>query len=411
MARMRREPTKKDNRSFPPSGTPDVQEATSNPRGKAKSGRSDKPKRRKRRVRLPGPTFPGSPPGIESTPLVDVPPEPGAVSISCVDYGPDRASVFDVPDLEAFLSQPRPAWSTVRWVNVAGLHPQVINRFRQAYGFHTLAAEDALKVPQRPRIEPYPDFQFIVAKMIRQLDGKFTSGQVSIFFYANLLLTFQEEPDGAEVWSTIRQRIQAPGSTLRQGDAGFLLYSILDALIDHIYPVVEHYGDLLETLEDRILEEPTTALSRELHSVRRKLQELRRMIWPMRTMINDLQSSETPNLSSTVRTYLRDVHEHSVHLIDVVETYRDMASGTIELYLSSVSYRMNEVMKVLTIIATIFIPITFLAGVYGMNFRVMPELNWEWSYAVFWLICVATVIGLIRFFRRKGWIGEGQAWK
>ncbi|WP_169788849.1 magnesium/cobalt transporter CorA [Vulgatibacter incomptus] len=362
-------------------------------------------------MRLPGPTFPGSPAGIESTPLVDVPPEPGAVSISCVDYGPDRASAFDVPDLEAFLSRPRPEWSAVRWVNVAGLHPQVINRFRQAYGFHTLAAEDALKVPQRPRVEPYPDFQFIVASMFRQVDGKFTSGQVSVFFYGNMLLTFQEEPDGAEAWSTIRQRIQASGSTLRQGDAGFLLYSILDALIDHIFPVVEHYGDLLETLEDRIIEEPTTALSGELHSVRRKLLELRRMIWPIRLMIHDLQSSDSPNLSSTVRTYLRDVHEHSVQLIDVIETYRDMASGMIELYLSAVSYRMNEVMKVLTIIATIFIPITFLAGVFGMNFKVMPELNWEWGYALFWLICIVTVVGLIRFFRRKGWIGEGQVSK
>ncbi|AKU92719.1 Magnesium and cobalt transport protein CorA [Vulgatibacter incomptus] len=408
---MRPGPTKNDKRSLPPGGTPDLQDATSDPRGKARSARSDRPKRRRRRVRLPGPTFPGSPAGIESTPLVDVPPEPGAVSISCVDYGPDRASAFDVPDLEAFLSRPRPEWSAVRWVNVAGLHPQVINRFRQAYGFHTLAAEDALKVPQRPRVEPYPDFQFIVASMFRQVDGKFTSGQVSVFFYGNMLLTFQEEPDGAEAWSTIRQRIQASGSTLRQGDAGFLLYSILDALIDHIFPVVEHYGDLLETLEDRIIEEPTTALSGELHSVRRKLLELRRMIWPIRLMIHDLQSSDSPNLSSTVRTYLRDVHEHSVQLIDVIETYRDMASGMIELYLSAVSYRMNEVMKVLTIIATIFIPITFLAGVFGMNFKVMPELNWEWGYALFWLICIVTVVGLIRFFRRKGWIGEGQVSK
>jgi len=407
MVGMRPGPPTNDKRSH----SPDVHEVRPDPRGKAKSARSDKPKRRRRRVRLPGPTFPGSPPGIESTPLVDVPPEPGAVSISCVDYGPDRADAFDVPDLEAFLSRPRPAWSAVRWVNVAGLHPQVINRFRQAYGFHTLAAEDALKVPQRPRIEPYPDYQFIVATSFRQVEGKFTSGQVSIFFYGNLLLTFQEERDGAEAWSTIRQRIQTPASTLRQGDAGFLLYSIIDALIDHVFPVVEHYGDLLETLEDRIIEEPTTALSRELHSARRKLLELRRMIWPMRMMIHDLQSSDSPNLSSTVRTYLRDVHEHSVQLIDVVETYRDMASGMIELYLSAVSYRMNEVMKVLTIIATIFIPITFLAGVFGMNFRVMPELNWEWGYAIFWLICVATVVGLIRFFRRKGWIGERDASK
>ncbi len=363
-------------------------------------------------MRLPSPIFPGSPPGIESSPLVDVPPEPGAVSFTCIDYSPERVETIEVTDPEAFLSRPRPEWSVVRWVNVAGLHPQVINRFRQAYGFHTLAAEDALKVPQRPRVEPYPDYLFIVASMYRrQADGDgFTPGQVSIFFYRNTLLSFQEDRS-ADGWSTIKQRLQAPGSTLRLGDCGFLLYSMLDSMIDHVFPVVEHFGDVLEGLEDRIIDEPSPAISRELHSIRRKLLELRRMIWPMRLMIHDLQSGESPNLSPTVRTYLRDVHEHAVQLIDVIETYRDMASGMLELYLSSVSYRMNEVMKVLTIIATIFIPITFLAGVFGMNFRVMPELDWTWAYAAFWGICVLTVLGMVRFFRRKGWIGEGHVQK
>lgn len=368
------------------------------------SERQGKRLRKRRRGRLPGPTFPGSPAGIENAPHVDIPPEPGAVSIRCIDYGPERASIADIEDLEAFLAQPRPKWAKVRWIDVAGLHPQIINRFRQHYGFHTLAAEDALHVPQRPRVEPYPDYLFIVASLFRQEGDKLRTGQVSIFFYGDILLSFREEhiDDG---WAMVRQRISVPGSNLRQADGGFLLYSLLDITIDHLFPVVEHFGDILESLEERILDDPSPELSRDLHSVRRKLLDLRRIIWPMRLMIHDLQSGAFPNLSSKARTYLRDVHEHAVQLIDVVETYRDMTSGMIELYLSAISYRMNEVMKVLTIIATIFIPITFLAGVYGMNFEVMPELRWGWGYALFWIICAIIVIGLLRYFRRKGWLG------
>lgn len=353
---------------------------------------------------MPGPLVPGAAPGIESNPEVHQAPAPGAVSIVCTDFSPDRLEEIDVHDLDAFLAESKPEWATVRWVSVRGLHPQVINCFRKAYGFHTLAAEDALKVPQRPRIEPYPDYLFIVAAAARMKEERFTTDQVSFFYYGQTILSFEEETE--DLWPMVRQRLRTQGSTIRQGDGAFLLYSLLDSMIDQVFPVVEHFGDLLEILEDRIIDEPIPRLSRELHAARRKLLELRRVIWPMRLMIHDLQASEFPSLGASVRTYLRDVHEHAVQLIDVVETYRDLASGMIELYLSAVSFRMNEVMKVLTIIATIFIPMTFLAGVYGMNFRVMPELDWAWSYPTFWLICVATAALMVRFFRKKGWIGE-----
>jgi len=353
---------------------------------------------------MPGPTLPGAPPGIESNPQVHELPEAGAVAIRYIDFGPERAEAGEISDLEAFLAKPRPDWAAVRWIDVAGLHPQVINRFRSHYGFHTLSAEDALKVPQRPRVEPYPDYLFIVASMVRRTEERFTTRQVSFFFYGPTLLSFQED-QGGDVWSGVRQRLQVSGSNLRLGDGGFLLYSLLDAMVDHVFPVVEHFGDALEELEDRILEAPSTEQSRELHTMRRKMLELRRLLWPMRLMIHDLEMEEFPNLSPNVKLYLRDIHEHAVQLIDVIETYRDMASGMIELYLSSISYRMNEIMKVLTIIATIFIPITFLAGVYGMNFRYMPELEWRSGYWLFWAICGVTVAGLLYYFRRKGWLG------
>ena len=347
---------------------------------------------------------PGARPGIEHMADVNTPPAPGQVTIRCIDYGPERVESVEVNDLGAFLDQPRPDWCTVRWINVDGLHPFVVNRFRQAFDLHTLAAEDVMNVPQRPKLETYDDDLFIVGRMIRLIDHQLQAKQVSFFVSPGRLVTFQES--AGDVWQPIRDRIETAGSRLRTHGVDYLIYALLDAMVDHCFPILEHYGERLEQMEGVTAQRPTPALLQRIHSIKRELVLLRRVIWPMRDVVNDLYRDEHDIITDTGRTYLRDVYDHAVQIIDLVETYREMSSGLTDLYMSAVSNRMNEVMKVLTIMASLFIPITFLAGVYGMNFEHIPETKWAWAYPVFWVICLAMVVGLLIFFRRRGWIGR-----
>ena len=347
---------------------------------------------------------PGTMPGIESLADVGEPPAPGTVHIQCADFGPDQAQIQPVTDLEAFLRRPRPDGCQVRWINVDGLHPYVVNQLRQVFGFHTLAAEDVLRQPQRPKLETSDDHLFIVARMPSLRDGQLCTEQVSFFLYRDSLLTFQETT--GDVWNPIRERLQKSASRLRRLGASYLLYALLDATIDHAFPILEDFGDRLEGMEQEVAEHPTTQLQRQLHGIKRDLARLRRFIWPMREVTNQLYREETATIAPEVRTYLRDVYDHTVQVMDMVEGCRDTASSLTDLYMSAVSNRMNEVMKVLTIMASFFIPITFVAGVYGMNFEVLPELRWKYSYAGFWLICLSISASLAWFFIRKGWIGR-----
>jgi magnesium transporter len=361
----------------------------------------------KSRTRAATAINPGAPPGVEHLANVDKPPAPNEVIITVIDYCPDRVEYTDVTNLDEFLGAPRPEWAAVRWINVDGLHPYIVNKFREAMHFHTLAAEDVLHVPQRPRVEPYDNHLFLVTRMLRLLQGKLICEQVSFFFWCDTLLTFQEKIKG-DVWGHVRERVSTKASKVRQGDTGFLLYSLLDALVDELFPIVEEYGDVLEDIEEKVIDAPGPEVVRRLHGIRHDMVMLRRVIWPTRLMLNDLQTREDSPLKPAVRMFLRDVHEHALQLIDIVETYRDMAGGMMELYLSSVSFRMNEIMKVLTIMATLFIPITFLAGVYGMNFKYFPELEYRWAYPAFWGVCLLVIGGLLIFFYRKGWLTKSE---
>ena len=345
---------------------------------------------------------PGSAPGIESMIGVDQPAPAGAAIIQCTDYGPDRVETREVPDLATFLREPRPAWCRVRWVNVDGLHPFVVNQLRGHFGFHTLAAEDVLRVPQRPKLESYDGHLFIVARMLMMRDAALMSEQVSFFLFKDTLLTFQERT--GDVWDPIRQRLQKSGSRLRTYDASYLLYALLDAVVDHCFPILESYGELLEEMEHAVAENPTPPMQRRLHGIKRELATLRRVIWPMREVMNELYREDTEEISPAVKAYMRDVADHTVQVMDIVESCRETASGLHDLYMSAVSNRTNEVMKVLTIMASFFIPITFVAGVYGMNFEILPEPHWKYSYAVFWLLCLSIIGSLAVFFVRKGWI-------
>jgi magnesium transporter len=366
----------------------------------------------KRGLRLPRrfrKAKPGAAAGIEPHELPVRSEAASAARITCIDYCADRYEMQEVADLSGFIAQHRPAWSAVRWINVDGLSDLgVVRALAEKYHLHPLAIEDVLHIPQRPKVQEYDevaDYQarlFIIVRMMELREGQLLTEQVSLFVGHHTVLTFQETP--GDVWDPIRQRVRTPGSRLRTTDASFLAYSLIDAVVDQAFPILEHLGDRLELLEDMVLQRPTPEAIQEIHRLKRELLILRRAMWPTREVVQRLQREPHECFSAVTQTYLRDAYDHTVQIIDILETYREMASGLTETYMTAISIRMNEIMKVLTVIGTIFIPLTFLAGVYGMNFQFFPELHWKWSYAVFWGICAVTAGAMLAWFRRRGWL-------
>jgi magnesium transporter len=396
-----------------PSGVPaevDTPVHAEAPNGRRK-GRKGPPKG-KRGLRLPRrfkKALPGSAAGIEPHELTAVPGQAVSVRITCIDYSADQVLFEEVGDLPGFIAGHRPEWSSVRWINVDGLGDLgVIRALAEKYHLHPLAIEDVLHVPQRPKVQAYEEdagFQarlFIIVKELELRESQLHAEQVSIFVGHKTVLTFQETP--GDVWDPIRQRIRTPGSLLRRNDASFLAYSLIDAVVDESFPILELFGDRLEELEDRVLQHPGQDTIQEIHRVKRELLLVRRALWPMREVLSKMQREPHECFSELTRTYIRDVYDHAVQAIDIVETYREVATGLTETYMTAISNRMNEIMKVLTIMGTIFIPLTFLAGVYGMNFHHFPELDWPYAYPLFWVICFSTAGGMIAWFRRRGWI-------
>jgi magnesium transporter len=361
--------------------------------------------------RLPKPNMPppGTAPGIETTDLIT---EPGAaeapVHVTCVDYCPERTELRKIDDISDFLAHHRPAWSRVRWINISGTQRmEIIRSFAEKYQLHPLTIEDVTHGAQRPKVEDYPGSEdapgrlFIVARMVHIQGDRLHDEQVSIFLGRTTLLTFQETPNS--VFESIYRRIEAQGSRLRNNDVSFLCYSLLDAIVDSYFPLLEFYAERIEETEEELLNGPRQPTLRKAHAVKRGLLLLRRAIWPMREIIAQLLRDRHECLSETTLTYFRDVYDHCVQIIDLNETYHEIAAALTETYMSVISNRMNEIVKVLTVISTIFIPLTFLAGVYGMNMPI-PENHWTWTYPVFWLVCVAIALGMLAWFRRRGWI-------
>jgi len=346
---------------------------------------------------------PGTRPGIESFESIDQPPAPEVIRIQWHDYGPGSVVFEESGDLEKLCNAKRPEGSSVRWINVDGLHPYVVNRLRQSYGIHTLAAEDVLRTSQRPKLEAFENHLFIVVRMLTMHEGVLRQEQVSIFLFKDTLITFQESI--GDVWDPIRQRLQKNNSRLRSMGPSYLLYALLDAVVDHTFPILETYGELLEELESAVIDDPNPDIQRRIHRIKRELVALRRVLWPLREVVNELHREDMEEIPAEVRTFMRDVYDHAVQVMEIIETYREQAGGLNDLYMSAVSNRMNEIMKVLTIMASCFIPITFVAGVYGMNFEHIPELGWKYGYPSFWIVCIAVITGLLIFFRRKGWLG------
>jgi magnesium transporter len=352
----------------------------------------------------------GTAPGIEHDEIIHLPSGNERTVVTCTDYSPGHVAMQVIENLEDFMAHHRPEWSAVRWISVVGLsNMNAIHALATKYDLHPLAIEDMLHGRQRPKVESYGGEEseflarlFMVTRMLRIQDDSLQHEQLSIFLGHNTVLTFQDT--SGDKWEPIRQRIHAKGSRLRSNDASFLAYSLLDTVIDGCFPILEHFSDRAEELEALILERPRPSVLGEIHRLKRDLLLMHWVIWPMREVVQTLQRDPHECMSDTARVYLRDLYDHVIQIIDIVETYREIASDLTETYMSSVSNRMNEIMKVLTLIGTIFIPLTFLAGVYGMNFRYIPELDLHWAYPAFWLICALLITFMLLFFRRRNWL-------
>ncbi|MGK0236769.1 MAG: magnesium transporter [Candidatus Pelagisphaera sp.] len=342
-------------------------------------------------------------PGIEHAAGVDQVPEENSIPMQCIDYGKTGFEKTEFSNVGELLAHPIPEWAERRWINIEGLHPYVINELRKVHEFHTLAAEDIFNTHQRPKLEVYENHCLIVVQMVRIERDALLSEQVSLIVLKNLIVTFQEKP--GDVWNPIRDRIQKSDSRFRRYSIWYLAYALIDAVVDNVFPILERYGEALNTLEEQAMSDPKPSIQQSIYYIKRELYGLRRAMWPMREIASKLIDDASP-ADKKVRTYMRDVQDHAVQIIDLVESCREMANSLQDLYISIVSNRMNEVMKALTIMASLFMPITFLAGLYGMNFEFMPELSWPYSYPTFLSVCALCTISLLWYFKRKGWIGK-----
>ncbi len=292
-------------------------------------------------------------------------------------------------------------WEHV-WINVDGLASKdIIERFGKLFGLHALALEDVLNPYQRPKAEEYDSVSFIVTHMVRIENGRLVIEQLNMFLGRNFILTFQDKP--GDCFGPIRDRIRkGAGRLIRTGGADYLAYALLDAVVDSYFPVLEQYGEWIDRLEDEVIGQANRKTIERIHHIRRKLSRMRHAVWPMREAINHF--ARLPCVTESTRLYVRDCHDHLIQILDLLEADGERASSLVEVYLSSVSNRLNEVMKVLTIITTIFIPLSFIAGIYGMNFDHMPELHWRYGYPAVLALMAAIAIALVIYFHRRGWI-------
>ena len=297
----------------------------------------------------------------------------------------------------------------VTWINVCGVHdPEIIAAIGHRYALHPLALEDVLNTEQRPKVDPYPNFVYIVLKIMRLESEAGGRGltldveQISLFLTNQTVITFQER--FGDAFDGVRRRIEEGRPNLRGRGPDYLVYALVDAVVDGYFIVLEQLGETIEAVEDCLIQGKLEEAFPELQHLRRMMLVIRRSVWPLREVINTLMRDDNEWMKPETQLYLRDVYDHTIHILDTVETYRELVAGLVDLYLNAVSNRLNEIMKVLTIIATIFIPLTFITGVYGMNFRSMPELSWRWGYIAVWGVMLFIAVGLLIYFRRRRWL-------
>ena len=345
---------------------------------------------------------PGSAPG-ELKAASGEPQEP----LSLVGFSPE-AEEFLVEGGIDQIADLRARWA-VTWVATSGpVDVERLQKLQEIFALHSLALEDVVNLRQRPKVETFDDHFFVVLQ-VPSTQGHHALSQLSLFCGPGYVLTFQEEP--ADIFAPIRARISKGNGRVRRSDSSYLTYTIIDLAIDLYFPLLEQIGIELEAIEERLLGRPEHTVTAEIYDLRRTLMALRRATWPLREVITTLLMEDNEAISERTRVHLRDCRDHAAQILDLIEIYRETCAGLMEFYISSVGLRTNEVMRVLTIIATLFIPLTFIAGVYGMNFDPdtspynMPELRWAWGYPLVWGLMLLMVFAMLIYFRRKGWLG------
>ena len=325
------------------------------------------------------------------------------VKISIIDYDETQYQEKEAKTIEeCFPFKDSP---TVTWINIDGIHEvSIIEKIGKYFDLHPLIMEDIVNTEQRPKMEDFRHYVYVVLRMLYFDDEahEIKGEQVSLILGQNIVISFQEKE--GDIFNPIRDRIRNNKGRIRKMGADYLAYCLLDTIVDNYFSILEKLGDRIEEMEERLVSDPRPETLQEIHKLKREMIFLRKSVWPLREVINGLERGETSLIHKASRIYLRDVYDHTIQVIDTVETFRDMLSGMHDTYLSSISNRMNEIMKVLTIIATIFIPLTFIAGIYGMNFKFMPELEWRWAYFIVWLVIVIVAAYMVIFFRKKKWL-------
>ena len=323
--------------------------------------------------------------------------------ITVMDYDENNYREMEIHDLSEVL--PLKDLPTVTWVNIDGLTEiKLLEGIGETFGLHPLVLEDILSIDQRPKMDDFEDYIFIVLRMLfyDKEHDEIKNEQVSLILGHNFVLSFQQFV--GDVFDPVRERIRTEKGRVRKRGSDYLAYALMDVIVDNYFAILENMGDKIESAEEELVENPNPKILKIFHDQKKDLIFLRKSVWPLREVINNLERGESPLIKKPTKIFLRDVYDHIIQVIDTVETLRDTVSGLLDLYLSVISNRMNEVMKVLTIIATIFIPLTFIAGIYGMNFVNMPELNWRWGYFIILIWMVVIGIIMTAYFKRKHWL-------
>jgi magnesium transporter len=324
--------------------------------------------------------------------------------VSYIDYDAqhltEREDVQDLSVLWGLCDSP-----SISWVNVDGLHDTaLVERIGERFGIHPLVLEDIVHVGQRPKVEEYDEYLYVVLYQLEWQgeEEMVAEEQVSLVIGPNFVFSFQERQ--GDDFATIRERLRTGKGKLRERGSDYLAYALIDATVDNYFSILDQIGRVTEQVELELLEQPSQDTMRKLQQIKREMLVVRRTIWPLREVMASLMRSESELISEDTKVYLRDVHDHSVQVLEAVETLRDVVSGMIDLYLSQVAQRTNEAIRVLTVMASIFIPLTFIVGVYGMNFDYMPELQSRWGYPVVWAVMISTAAGLLLWFKKRDWI-------
>lgn len=324
--------------------------------------------------------------------------------VSLIEYNPEAITARHLDsagDTAGCAESP-----SITWLDIVGLHDtQLLEELGKEFGIHPLVLEDILNTDQRPKAEVFDEYLFVVIKMMRPPaagSDEIDIEQVSMIVGERFLITFQEKP--GDVFNSVRDRLNAGKGRLRKTGADYLAHTLLDSIVDHTFLVLDYLAGRMEVIEESVLAQADSLALHHIYGLKHDLIMIRKAVWPLRDMVGTLIRDEPSLIKPETLPFLRDLYDHSIHAVDSLESYREMASALLEVHLSFVNNRMSEVMKVLTIIATIFIPLTFVAGVYGMNFMYMPELNWKWAYPTVLLVMLGIAGGLLAYFRAKRWI-------